>query len=79
MQPATRLLINFIIKQELDLEQFPSLENSLREKFDITKDTKDGKEATKELVDLIIFWENHPGIYDSLETLINCNFWIKSR
>jgi hypothetical protein len=60
-------VIDFIIKQELDLNDYPTLLEPLKANFNI-KD-KEGNEATKELLDTVIWWENNTGIIKSLEKL----------
>lgn len=70
---ATKQLLQFIIDQKLELEDYHKLEPLLKEKFEIRRE---GKDATKDLIDFIIHWEKNTAIYDSLEKMINQNYWI---
>ena len=69
-------LLKFIIYQELeDFNELPRLLEPLRENFDIRD--HEGNEAAKELLDTIIYWEKHPEIYESLESILNKKYFVK--
>ena len=66
-------VIEFIMEQKLeDISSLPKLIEPLRENFNIRN--KEGKEATEELINTVIFWEKHTEIYDSLEKILEENF-----
>ena len=68
-------VINFIIKQEVaEIDDLINLVQPLKENFDIRNYC--GQEATKELIEMVIFWEKHSEIYDSLEKILDENFFI---
>ena len=48
---------------------------TLKDNFDIRD--HDGNEATMELLDTIIYWEKHPAIYESLESILNKKYFVK--
>jgi hypothetical protein len=67
-------VIDFIIKQELDLKDYPTLLEPLKANFEIRD--KNGNEATQELLDTVIWWENTTGIIFSLEKILNDKFYV---
>ena len=67
-------IIDFIIKQELDLKDYPTLLEPLKVNFNIRN--KQGKEATKELLDTVIWWENTTCMIFSLEKILNDEFHL---
>lgn len=67
-------VIDFIIKQELDLKDYPTLLEPLKANFDIRD--KKSNEATQELLDKVIWWENNTGCIHSLEKILNDNFYL---
>ena len=69
-----KVVIDFIIKQELDLKDYPTLLEPLKANFDIRN--KQGNEATQELLDTVIWWENATGIIFSLEKILNDKYYI---
>jgi DNA repair photolyase len=78
MIQATKPLLDFIIKQSLELDQYKDkLPALLDEKFEIKN--KGGTIATGELVDAVIYWEQHIAIYESLEEYLNCRFNIETK
>ena len=69
-------LLKFVIDQELeDFNELPRLLVPLKDNFDIRD--HDGNEATMELLDTIIYWEKHPAIYESLESILNKKYFVK--
>jgi hypothetical protein len=69
-------LLKFIIDQELeDFNELPKLLEPLKENFNIRD--HEGNEAAKELLDTIIYWEKHPAIYESLESILNKKYFVK--
>ena len=71
---ATRKLLAFIIDQKLHLDQYQSLVEPLQNKFIIAQ-INEREDATQELVDAIIHWEQyHPLL--SLEAYLNQKFEI---
>jgi len=68
-------IIDFITKQELSLDVYPTLLEPLKENFDIRD--KNDNEATKELLDTVIWWENTTGCIHSLEKTLNDKFFMK--
>ena len=71
-----KVLLDFIMEQGLELNQYPTLVQPLREKFKITH-CHNGNEATEELITAVMFWERHTEIYDSLEKFLNDRFILK--
>ena len=65
-------VLDFIIEQGLDLNDYPKLVEPLREKFNIQD--HNGNEAAEELVTAVMFWEKHTEIYDSLEKFLKDRF-----
>jgi hypothetical protein len=66
-------ILNFIMEQRLeDVNGLPNLVQPLKEKFKIRN--KQGQEATEELINMVIYWEKHPEIFESLENLLEKNF-----
>lgn len=74
----TKKLLAFIIEQELDLEQYQTLVPLLKEKFQITEIGGGITDATQELVNTIIKWENSTDD-DALEKIINSKYVIYLR
>ena len=68
-------VIDFIIEQGLNISEYQTLIEPLRNKFEIKN--INGDEATEELVTTVIFWEKHTEIYDTLEKFLNDRFIIK--
>ncbi len=88
----TQKLLNFIISQELELEDYHKLESPIWERFQISQDgrgefvdTIKGKEwrgsaytsnATDKLIAAIIEWESGTSRSSSLEAKLNSLFYI---
>lgn len=68
-------LLDFIIEQGLEINDYPKLVEPLKQKFDI-KD-HNGNEVAEELITAVMFWEKHTEIYDSLEKFLNDRFIVK--
>ncbi len=69
-------LLLFVIKQELEsLDEYSSLLQPLKENFNIKN--HNGEEAAEELLNTIVWWENHPEIYESLEEILNEKFVLQ--
>lgn len=76
MPQHTKELLQHIIAQEMDIEEYPSLEITLPAAFEITD--RHGINAVQEFVHDVIAWENHPGFRTTtLETLINRKYYVK--
>lgn len=67
-----KAVIDFIVSQKLELKDYYKLIPIIRDKFNITN--KNGKEASKECIDLIINWEENVNIVDPLELILNMSF-----
>ena len=66
-------VLNFIMEQRLeDVKGLPNLIEPLKAKFKIRN--KEGREATEELIDAVIYWEKHPEIFTSLEKFLEEKF-----
>lgn len=74
----TRLLLDFIIKQELLLEDYPSLKPRIQENFIVYKKGGGITHYANELLTDIIDWENGKQ-FSSLEKLIDDNYVIIKR
>jgi len=70
-------ILDFICEQGLDANDYPTLEQPLKERFKITH-RHNGEDATEELITAVMFWEKHPEIYDSLEKFLNDRFIVKN-
>lgn len=71
----TERLLDFIIKQELDLKDYQRLQPMINEKFMICKTGKGIQNFTNELIDDIIDWENG-NQHSSLQHLICSNYVV---
>lgn len=69
---TAKKVIDFIIEQKLDLEDYPKLETPLNEKFIIYCNNVIG---TKDLINMVIRWERHQ-LIGSLEYNIESSFDI---
>lgn len=74
----TKALLQFIIEQELELPQYQTLVPLLKEKFQITEIGGGITDATQQLVDTIIKWEDSTDD-DALEKIINSKYVIYLR
>ena len=72
---STKSLLDFIISLELQLSEYHTLKVPIREKFSVTKD---GIDAVKKLIEVIIYWENNVGNHNSLESVLNNFFFIRN-
>lgn len=63
-----KAVLNFIINQELDLEDYPTLVEPMAKKFNIEE------WLAKEIIDEVIKWENNTAMSDSLEKTLNKKF-----
>ena len=74
MEKVLYFIIEYVRTNNIELEDYPSLLEPLKVNFDIRDYC--GQKATKELLDTVIWWENHPEIQDSLEKTLNDKFFI---
>lgn len=66
-------VLNFIMEQRLeDVNGLPTIIEPLRKKFKIRN--REGREATEELINTVIYWEKHPEIFTSLEKFLEEKF-----
>ena len=65
-------VIDYLMEINWDYLSVSEVVEKLKNKFDIRD--KEGNEATEELVDCVIFWENHTEIFDSLEKTLDESF-----
>lgn len=74
----TKELINFIINEKLDLEEYYSLVPKISKKFMVNKPGKGIETFTDQLVEAVINWERG-NQHCSLEKLLYDNFLIYKR
>ncbi len=67
-------LLEFIMEQGLDAQEYMTLVQPLKERFKIVD--HNGNEATEELITAVMFWEKHVEIQDSLEKFLQDRFNI---
>jgi hypothetical protein len=71
-----RKLLKFICDQQLeDYNELPRLKEPLKERFDVRD--HNGNEATAELLNTVVWWEQHPEIWKSLEEILNEKYIVK--
>lgn len=74
MKEAVIKLLEFIISQKMDLKDYGLLGEGLKQRFSIRQNNQ---EATQELIETVVKWENDRGLYDSLENVLLRNFTIE--
>ena len=75
MKKVIDFICDYSMTNNLEVNDYPKLIPLLREKFDIRDYC--GQEATEELINIVMFWEKHTEIYDSLEKTLKEKFFIK--
>jgi hypothetical protein len=75
MKRVIDFICDYSMTNNLEVNDYPKLIPLLKEKFDI-RDCS-GQEATEELINMVMFWEKHTEIYDSLEKTLNEKFFVK--